>query len=707
MIQMDREVRAREGDMELRTNPHAPCITNQPSQVQPMRYVSPRQTTSENSQNRDPNIRGDCNRGACDGTDPLSGLPVLKKLQKPPKSEKHKADKYKSDKSNSEKPKFEEQKLEKLNSKNCNKSPQPKLAHLEMSQLRAHGLEPLKAKDSNASGANSSSPSRDASSPRSNKEAQDEKKSLAKADLPLKASRNERKKDVRSSSSSSSAHDLADCPPEVPPKEADSKKGADSSTDTKAQSQQHVLASCSSIKVDESETSTHSLVECTKVKVATEKGKTSEHTITDNETIIVGSSKGKGKVAKKDAINTTDIHELSYVHDFTDCPVDKEVLEYYEKEEKRSQASQQHAFIDCSRTSPTSVHYSNSPEQHALVDCPEKDASKKARSVSSQPHALADCPEKDTSSKTKSSGPQAHALVDCDDTENSSEVKSARLRPHDLVDCTREDVSNSTGSEQHALADCRGDAGGQSRRASSPDSHTDKHPQTKQHRLASCPVPTLNQKDEEEVISNHLAENTRINQSGDSQSTVKPSSHHTLSDCMGGTNLERQVAVVDRQTRTERRSSLSSLRDLVKGDQDIANHPRKSRYRKEVDNAANASWMKRPSQAQNSAQHALSQVLAGSGHKKENSYREPVEAIRGGVHSVGDEVKKQTDKMGDAIKSQTDKVGDEVEKQKNTIKEEIKKQTEKIGGKEEHKGTGGGFSTMFSKITSPKTKAHQ
>jgi hypothetical protein len=672
MAQNDREVRAREGDMDLRTHPDAPVIADQPSRFQPMRYVSPRATASDRTQNSQQNLQG-----SCDGADPVGVVPEPKKSDKS-KLETAETDNIKSAKAKSgiirselPKPNCPQSNTpisEKVKSSKMNVSQQTNVAIIEMSQIKKpHPAGSLKPVGFNGSGPNTRSSSHDASPLRSNKLAQDDMKSLVKTSDPtFSASYSGKMNEVRSKPASSSTHDVADYRPEVPPKGADLKRDGDSSADKKSKakgtpSQQHASASYSTVKVEESDTSYHNLAECTKVKSTKEEGKSSEHTITDDGTVVHDSSKAKGDAEKKNNSNTTDTHELSYVHDFTDCPVDKNVLEYYEKEEKRSQASQSQARTDCSTTSSL---VASSPSQHALSEFPEEGSSRKT--------------------KSKSFGLNLHVLADCEHTDDSK-ATSTGPEPHALVDCTRESISSApqpTTSEQHALAECRGDGGRQSRRASSaPDSPTDNSLQARQHRLASCPIHSLNQKEEKAAIAHHVAEKAQVNQSGDSQSTVKPSSQHTLSDCMGGAKLELQGAAGDGQMKTDRHGSLSSLRHLIKGNQDAADHPQRSRYRREIEINANLGGTKRTSKAQS----ALSNVLASSGGKKENSHREHapvVEGVEDAIHDAGDAVKKQTDKIGDTVKKQTDK----------------------LSGKEEHKS---GFSSVFSKITSPNTKAQQ
>jgi hypothetical protein len=71
---------------------------------------------------------------------------------------------------------------------------------------------------------------------------------------------------------------------------------------------------------------------------------------------------------KRSNIGTTGGHELSYVHDFSDCPVNKSVLMYYEKEENKLQKP---TIDDGAGTSLSS----NNPYQHILSNCPGKPSS--------------------------------------------------------------------------------------------------------------------------------------------------------------------------------------------------------------------------------------------------------------------------------------------------------------------------------------------
>jgi hypothetical protein len=642
LMQNDREVRAREGDQKLRTNkkacPKAAPITTQPSPVQEMRYISPRQTVSDNESLRD------CG----DGTEPRDSLPTSKKLLKLPKHQ----------------PRLEK----------AHHPPQPDQYHLVMSQAKTRAPSPLKSKSGNTSGASPSSSSHDPISPRSSKAPKNENKPVVGTSDPIHhSSHTEDKRKVRSTPASPTTHGLADCFPKVPP------KGTGSTTGKQTQSQQHALASCSGIKAEESNSSTHIVSESTKVEELKEGAKTSEHTIMGCQTVALA--------AKKEATNTTDTHELSYVHDFSECQIDKNILDYYEKEEIRSQlpnSLHQHAsgMVMPSRAKSTST------EQHAIVDCTREDASSvdkstKDNATSPEQHALADCAREDAGNKDKSPSPKHHALAECtkEDASRATKVKSTTPEQHALVDCARDSFSNGPQSatpKQHALASCHeervtpGTPGRQSRRASTPaHSPTNKHPQERQHRLASCPVPSFNQKEERAPIPQQMTENARINESGNSQSTVKPSSQHALSKCAGDANSEHKVPTIDGRSQNEKRVSLGLKIDDPVKDKDVADHPRKSRYRKEVEFNANFSDAKRTSHAHN----ALSQVLAGSAHKKESS---------------------QKGHAGHGVEAVSRVFGGSTEQEKGKGK---------AGSQEDLKSSG--FASMFSKITSPKTKTKE
>ena len=663
-MQNDREVRAREGDQKFCTNkkgfPKAAPITTQPPPVQEMRYVSPRQTVSDNESLRD------CG----DRTEPRDGLPTSKKLPK------------------------HQPRLEK-----AHQPPQLDEYHLVISQAKTREPSPLKPKSGNTSAASPSS-SHDPISPRFSKAPKNENKpAVGTSDPAHNSSHTEDRRKIRSTPASPTTHDLDDCPPKVPP------KGTGPKTDKQTQSQHYVLTSCSGIKAAESNSSTHILSKSTKVEELKEGAKTSEHTITDCQSVVLAT--------KKEATNTTDTHELSYVHDFSECQIDKNILDYYEKEEIRSQlpkslhqhasgkvtpsrakptSTEQYAVVNCTREDASSIDRSTkdnstSPEQHVLADCTREDASSidrstKNNSTSPEQHVLADCPREDASNKDKSPSPKQHVLAECtkENASKATNAKSTTFEQHALVDWARDSFSNdpqSTTPKKHALASCHeesvspGTPGRQSRRASTPaHSPTNKYPQEKQHRLASCPVPSFNQKEERASIPQHMTENACINESGDSESTVKLSSQHTLSECAGDANSECKVPAVDGQSQNEKQVSLGLKIDDPVKDKDITDHPRKSGYRKEIEFNAHFSDAKRTSHAHN----ALSQVLTGSAHKKGDPQRDHAGRGVEGVSRI----------FGGSTEQE--------EKGKPRSQEDLKSS---------------GFASMFSKITSSKTKTKE
>ncbi|KAG4439183.1 hypothetical protein IFR05_005336 [Cadophora sp. M221] len=176
-------------------------------------------------------------------------------------------------------------------------------------------------------------------------------------------------------------------------------------------SEQHTLVECDVVEVEDPANNrqvqvTHTLVECTKVdNPSSEKSKSAgpqehmimecttvqektpvekessgppQHMIEDCETVVIESS--PSSVVEEHPLKDCDTvpvsedeppaQELSYVHDFTDCPVDKAILDYYEREEKKAK---QHELTDCIRTSlPIELLQVNQPSsQHTLAECSE------------------------------------------------------------------------------------------------------------------------------------------------------------------------------------------------------------------------------------------------------------------------------------------------------------------------------------------------
>ncbi|KAG0648886.1 Cadmimum resistance [Hyphodiscus hymeniophilus] len=670
-VQMDREVRARHGEMDLCTNSkfEAPFVGDQPSRMPEMRYLSPR-ATSDHSQNGSPNIRRDCN-----GAGIFADGNVIKKLQNPPLN---------SANSRSAKSKWEESKSGRKNVQCSVKPSQSVPLHVEMGQL---GGSALKAANPKACESDSYFSSYDVPPIEFNKDVQEGKR--PKGGKSYSFPQSSANKNTKIAKSSTSSHDLIHCSPEPLISKAHIKQVAESK-------QEAEFYSVTNGKARKLPSRHNSAAENKSRDQAT-----SEQTATDSESIVVRWP--KSKASKRNAPGITPPHELSYVHDFTDCPVDKDILDYYEKEEKRSQASQasqnqQHVLEDCpdadiskqpkpdwpqthnladdstervKEAKPTGYQ----PQPHAFADCHEDNTTSKASPAHSQPNSLVNYAEKD-SSKVKSIQPGPHALVDCEATDNNGDVVSSgpQMRALAQADRSHQSISNSP-LEQHPLADCNGDGGRQARRASSsPESLTDRHSLVKEHRLDSCPLPVRSQRGEKAITAHHVIENARINESGDSQSTMKPSSHHTVSGYFDGADLEHRTAATHDQPRPERRGSLSSLLDLFKGRNDAVGQPQTPRYRKEVDDALNVSGAKRTSHAQQS----LSQILAGSAVKRERSRDDTIKSMKGGIQPVY-EPKQRSYSIGSAVREQNDRVEVGAKRSMENAGHKIKQATETAG----------------------------
>lgn len=128
----------------------------------------------------------------------------------------------------------------------------------------------------------------------------------------------------------------------------------------------------------------HTIVEC----VSTEEDLnepsqptySSEHIIDDCETVIVKYVKPVGipqhHLDDCDTVPSSEVdvsaQELSYVHDFTDCPVDKAVLEFVERGRDGRKTTQEHDLVDCRKPSSLADLPSKLLDfQHALIDCSE------------------------------------------------------------------------------------------------------------------------------------------------------------------------------------------------------------------------------------------------------------------------------------------------------------------------------------------------
>jgi len=155
-----------------------------------------------------------------------------------------------------------------------------------------------------------------------------------------------------------------------------------------------------------------------KIHVKTDGLKRNKIEMTERDTTITTAFKPKKQNA------TSEVQELSYVHDFSDCPVDKRVLEYYEKEEIRSTGRSsnhpyKHALADCSGDASTTTHVlepavitssddgqatPKASKGHTLSDCDDGVIHKgKARAVDEHSHAPTHVPDSRAGNKGRTS----------------------------------------------------------------------------------------------------------------------------------------------------------------------------------------------------------------------------------------------------------------------------------------------------------------
>ena len=234
---------------------------------------------------------------------------------------------------------------------------------------------------------------------------------------------------------------------------------------TQKATQEHPLIDCSLI--DTSKTTfkaksitpleAHGLTDCTIIQRENQNDGHSQHTLTDCDTIVAepGSTIQKHGLSECDSIDTTsEAQELSYVHDFSDCPVDKAVLEYYEKEEKKA-------------------------HQHILADCTQASSGGNSElNIHLLPHALADCSGDNGEPNAVGSRTQKRASKNISDMERNE--KGSTTNEHLLVSCPTPIMPHEEQRlKKHRLASC---------------SHTilsdEESELTKEHRLESCAAPS-------------------------------------------------------------------------------------------------------------------------------------------------------------------------------------------------------------------------
>jgi hypothetical protein len=385
---------------------------------------------------------------------------------------------------------------------------------------------------------------------------------------------------------------------------------------------QHTLTGCETATIASTSTmepqeKTHLLADCVTIKVDAKKNTGSQNTLSSSDTVVTSTSILEQYALSECETTMHEAQELSYVHDFTDCPVDKSILEYYEEEEKRAREEQS--------GSARRLHTSNSSFQYALANCPT-----------------------------------GHATT-------SSTARQNRRASHTHIS-----------GESHKI---------------------------RQHRLSSCPVSGT-EGYQKTKAAHHVAETHRVVASDDSQATQmllgsregksRAVDERTRSErCLGGSQHPSytQYGQLEKSSSKEIKSSGSrsgeqhnhsknkNKADNVAG----TSHPKHKKHLKgSVANEAKAlntksSGSKSPRPAAQSAQHALAQVLASNGGTKESSQK------GGAVQS----------QMGDGSEVRKTKIGDGAP---STGDGHTRQQLEKIGAQEQ-KGQSGGISGIFSKMT--------
>lgn len=182
---------------------------------------------------------------------------------------------------------------------------------------------------------------------------------------------------------------------------------------------------------------THTLTECTMVEVSPHGNQASEHSLTDSETIVIAGQRS--------------LNQMSYAHDFTECQVDAEILEYFEQEERRSQ---EHKLENCSirSTIPHSSPIVPGPAAEngtfaTFEQCADCDTTEDV-----QEHRISECnePVQPTSQPV-----EQHALNDCRILSPILSAVLPELLPSpEIADCCLEDLTSMIELNQHNLDNC-------------------------------------------------------------------------------------------------------------------------------------------------------------------------------------------------------------------------------------------------------------
>jgi len=286
------------------------------------------------------------------------------------------------------------------------------------------------------------------------------------------------------SSQSISSHELADCPPS-PEITNNGKESAP---------EEHTVTTATIKNSSTAATKSNSTLE-SHIEKGTEKQRSSQHTATDCNTITTTSDASDAQHGLPGCSTVpSQVHELSYVHDFTDCPVDKAVLDYYEKEEK---IAEQHALTKCARANSAKALSSNELV-HDLKHCPNgKEVVEYGEKEENfqEKHSLTNCARVSSASARSSNEPLAqHALPDC-----AVNITASRGGTNKQDTCVVDAISDDNNNHrQGALG----------------------------HHLLNCPTPSEGADDRQDVdyhrLSSCVYDDPRLAGSDDSQATQRP-----------------------------------------------------------------------------------------------------------------------------------------------------------------------------------------
>jgi hypothetical protein len=327
------------------------------------------------------------------------------------------------------------------------------------------------------------------------------------------------------------------------PKPEQSRNKGKAQTEAKSKSMQMINEVESRIRQE------NYLVDCTKIENI-QKQKLASYELTNCNTVMESSMVvQRHTLADCDNSAASENQELSYVHDFTDCPVDKAILEYYEKQERSVQS---HGLADCARGSSAGNKRSGSwLQQHNLADCATGSTDSPNESTAVKAHNLADCSRRSSSNAPLSNNPYLeHSLADCPGNGSpSSTVRSDKQyrSASGIVDSTSKSMT-------HAVV---------------------------QHRLSSCPTPIA-------PSGNRSSDDSQATQAPASLSTNV--AHHNTDTSGGSGTSESQQKDAEGQFYNRQRR-------------------RHKGKRKANENATKVNGGESSHPAEHSAQHSLQQLL--------------------------------------------------------------------------------------------------